>query len=75
MVKAALESARRILSKPVKKKEPIKSKHIRQLEKILAVDAKNLPNYRILAICTLAFAGFLRFSEVANLRRSDSFSS
>ena len=70
-VKAALESARRILSKPVKKKEPIKPKHIRQLVKILAVDAKNLPNYRILAICTLAFAGFFRFSEVANLRRSD----
>ena len=58
MVKAALESARRILSKPVKKKEPIKSKHIRQLAKILSVDSKNLRNYRILAICTLAFAGF-----------------
>ena len=71
MVKTALESARRILSKPIKKKEPIKPRHLRKLGKFLTEDANSLPNYRTLAICCVAFSGFLRFNEISSLRRSD----
>ena len=71
MAITALESASRILSKPIQKKEPIKPRHLRKLGKMLTENPKSLPNYRTLAICCVAFSGFLRFSEVANLRRSD----
>ncbi len=71
MAMTALESARRILAKPINKKEPIKPTHLRKLGKILTENPNNLPNYRTLAICCVAFSGFLRFNEVANLRRSD----
>ena len=71
MLKSSLESARIIWSKPIKKKEPIKPTHLRNLAKIFTENPKTLPNYSILAICCVAFSAFLKFSEVANLRRSD----
>ena len=34
-------------------------------------DSKNLPNLRFVAMCGLGVFGFLRFSEIAKLKRSD----
>ena len=69
--KTALVSARKILSKSIKKKEVITPEHLRQLCKSFSKTPDNLMNYRTIAICCVAFAGFLRFNEVANLKRSD----
>ena len=65
------EAAKRVLSKPLTKKEPIKSRHLKLLaEKFGGRDA-NLMNLRLLALCTVGFAGFLRFDELSSIKRSD----
>jgi integrase len=65
-----LESAKRILAKPVNKKEPI------SINDILAVynsmyEEKNIKNQRIICAIILAYAGFLRSAELLNIKVSD----
>ena len=71
IVLAVLEAARRLLSVPVKKKEP------GTLEIMLSFFIKfggasaTLSDLRLLTLCTLGYAGFLRFSELISLRKCD----
>ena len=68
LVKLALESARRKLSKPVQKKEIIKLRYLRDLTTMLTKHGKqNLFNIRTLTMCLISYAGFLRFSELVNI--------
>ena len=69
-VKTALEGLRRTLAKPIEKKEPITVDMLRAMVQ----DAKEhdtLSNVRLTTACLLAFAGFLRFSELVNIRACD----
>ena len=71
LVKQVLEGAKRILAHKVVKKEPITPEILKSLvEKFATVDA-SLSDVRTLTICMLGFAGFLRYSELANLKESD----
>ena len=64
------DSAKRILSKAVIKKEPIKPCHLKFLaEKFGGRDA-NLMNLRLLTLCTVGFAGFFLFDELSSIKRS-----
>ena len=65
------EAAKRVLSKPVTKKEPIKPCHLKLLAKKFGGRDANLMNLRLLALCTVGFAGFLRFDELSSIKRSD----
>ena len=66
LVQTTLQGLRRMLAKPVQKKEPV------TIEMLMAmVDDLNknetLANLRLTAACLLAFAGFLRFNELVNI--------
>lgn len=64
------EGGVRILSKPVRKKEPIT---VDILKKVVdKFNAENcLPNLRICALLLIGYAGFLRFNELANIKASN----
>ena len=71
LVKGILESAERSLSRPVVKKEPITPEMTFKIcQKFASVHA-SLSDLRTAAICVTAYAGFLRFNELAFLRCCD----
>ena len=63
-----MEGSKRILSRPVSKKEPITAEHLKLIVQKFGADLKNLMNIRICAMFLLRYAGFLRYSEIANLK-------
>ena len=69
-VKATLEGLRRMLAKPVKKKEPVT---IEMLEAIVddAERSGSLSDLRLATACLLGFSGFMRAAEVLELRPCD----
>ena len=69
-VKATLEGLQRSLAKPVVKKEPIT---VETLEAIVldAEGSGTLADLCLATACLLGFSGFLRFSELINLRPCD----
>ena len=71
MVMATVESARRLLSKPVQKKEPITPHHLYKFAKKFGGPQTSLLNQRVLTICAIGFAGFFRYSELVNTERCD----
>ncbi len=72
LVRNVLEAAKRRLAKPVVKKDPI-TIHI--LESTRMYDSKiesgSLYDLRIVTMCLLAYAGFLRSAELLHICRSD----
>ena len=62
-----VESAKRSKSKPVTKKTPITADIIKQIIDKYATPGSNLKDLRIATICTVGFAGFLRFNEISNI--------
>ena len=70
IVNATLDGLKRTLAKPVNKKSPFTVEMLREI----VLDAKKrntLSSIRLATICLLAFAGFLRFDEVASIRPCD----
>ena len=70
LVVNVLESAKRILSKQVVKKEPITVDILTSLY-LRLYSENNLKNQRIICIFLVGFSGFLRSSELLNIRVSD----
>jgi hypothetical protein len=64
------EGAKRILGKPTTQKKPLTVEHLQRIVEKFGVDSSNLYNIRICAMILLGFAGFLRYSEIANLKMS-----
>ena len=62
LVKGILESAKRSLSRPIVKKEPVTPDSICQK---YASENASLFDLHTTAICVIAYAGFLRFNELA----------
>lgn len=48
------------------KKEPITALHLEKIVRQFGADRKHLPNVRICTMMLVAFAGFLRYIELAN---------
>ncbi|XP_052080761.1 integrase/recombinase xerD homolog [Mytilus californianus] len=71
LVASVLEGAHRKIGHSVVKKEPITPHILKNIVCKYANNTCNLKDVRIACMCLLAYAGFLRFSELANLRRSD----
>ena len=70
VVRATLEGLQRILAKPVVKKVPITVEMLQQIVE----DSKRsgtLSDLRLSTACLLSFAGFLRFSELIQIRPCD----
>ncbi|XP_071143325.1 uncharacterized protein [Mytilus edulis] len=70
LVKNILEGAKRRLSVPIKKKEPITPDMLSQMFDRLYCE-NNLYNQRTISACLLSYSGFLRVSELLNLRTCD----
>ena len=66
-----LAGAKRILAHRTQKKEPITPAILEQLVSKFASKEAPLSDIRIVTICLIGFAGFLRFNEIANLKESD----
>ena len=71
LVRAIYDSAKRILSKPQPKKNQLHHIILKKLARKFGHNSATLSDLRLLSICTLGFAGFLRYSELANIRRND----
>ena len=67
---ALSNAAKRTLSKPVCKKEPIKPWHLKKLVELFGGKNASLLDIRLLTMCLVGFAGFFRFSELVNIRRN-----
>ena len=70
-MKGILESAKGSLSRPIVKKEPVTPHMVLSICQKFASANPNLSDLGTAAICVTAFAGFLRFNELANLRCCD----
>ena len=57
--------------KPAQRKEPITTESIQKVYTLIGRDTANLLDLRNYVIILLGFAGFLRFNEITNIRRSN----
>ena len=71
LVKQVLAGARRILAHKTTKKEPITPEILERLVDEFAQQNAELDDIRIVTICLVGFAGFLRYSELEALKESD----
>ena len=72
IVKLMFEAAKRLSQHKVCKKKPITVEHLDILFKKLMVNStRTLSNVRTMVICLLGFCGFMRYSEISNLKRCD----
>ncbi|XP_033752191.1 uncharacterized protein LOC117335995 [Pecten maximus] len=70
LVRNVFEGAKRLLAKPVKKKQAVTISILQNVyDKVF--DKNNLYNQRTITMCLLSYAGFMRSAEVLALRRSD----
>ena len=69
IVKMTLERSKRILSVPVKKKEPMTVDILRKI--VTFYSTLSLKVLRICTLCILGFSGFFRYSELSAIRMSD----
>lgn len=71
LVKQVVAGAKRILAHQTNKKEPITPEILAKLVDKFAGESADLDDIRIVAICLMSFAGFLRYNEVSALKESD----
>ena len=70
LVQTTLQGLRRLLARPVQKKEPITIEMLGAMVDDLDKN-ETLANARLTAACPLAFSRFLRFNELVNIRCCD----
>lgn len=75
LVKYTSEGLKRSLAKPIEKKEPITSAILRdivdmQLKQFSEITIADLSSLGTVAMCLLAYTGFLRFNELVSIRLS-----
>ena len=71
LVLPLIESAKRLLSIPVKKKEPVTPEAIQLLFSKYGSSSASLSDLGVLTLCLLGYVGFFRFDELVQLRRCD----
>ncbi|CAC5382187.1 unnamed protein product [Mytilus coruscus] len=70
LVRSIVESSKRILNRPVQKKEPIDATTIKTLFNRFC-NPRTLRDLRLLSICTVSYAGFLRYSELCSIKANN----
>nr|XP_006819126.1 PREDICTED: uncharacterized protein LOC102809450 [Saccoglossus kowalevskii] len=69
MVRATMEGCRRILAKPRKAKEPVDPKILATL--VSQKNLSSLSDLRLLCLCLISYAGFMRVGELLSVKISD----
>lgn len=67
IVRNVLEAAKRDKAKPIAKKTPLTSTILKQIIEKHADSEADLKNLRAACVCSLGFAGFLWYNELANI--------
>ena len=70
LVQETAQGLRRLLAKPNKRKEPITAEMLKSMVESVGL-TPSLTEVRLLAVCLLAFAGFMRCDELVKLRCKD----
>ena len=70
LLSATREGLHRKLAKPVVKKQPVSATLLQKMVQSLG-HAPSLSDIRLVSVALLAFAGFLRYSEISGLRCCD----
>ena len=70
LVKQIRQGVIRQVSKPVVSKEPLSPIDLKRIVQVFG-SGKNLLDLRFVTMCLMAYAGFLRFDELVNIRRND----
>ena len=73
LVMLCLEGSKRLLAKPVNKKQPITVEMLTKIVDRYGKDCATLSDLSICAFCLLGFSGFFRYSELSNIKMKDSF--
>jgi hypothetical protein len=60
--------AKTLLSRPVNKKEPITVDILEKIVDLYGTNLQNVSDLRICILCLMAFSGFFRYSELAEIR-------
>ncbi len=71
LVRQVLDGAKRMLAQRTTKKEPITPENLGQLVDRFAGPSALLSDIRTVTMCLVAFAAFLRYSELAGLKEAD----
>ena len=71
IVKETLAGAKHMLAHRTQKKEPITPEILKNLVDKFAFPGASLSSIRVVTICLVGFAGFLRFNEMANIKEAD----
>ena len=71
LIKQIVAGAKRILAHRTNKKEPITPEILAKHVNKFTGENADLDDIRIVAICLMSFAGFLRYNEVSALKESD----
>ncbi|XP_077866782.1 integrase/recombinase xerD homolog [Saccoglossus kowalevskii] len=69
MVRATMEGCRRILAKPRKAKEPVYPEILATL--VSQKNLSSLSDLRLLCLCLISYAGFMRIGELLSVKISD----
>ena len=70
-VKYLMDACKRICKKPRKKKDPITPNHLASMAHIIGGLRANLLELRNFTMILIAFAGFLRFDELSDIKAHD----
>lgn len=65
------EGVIRTVGHTIHKKEPITPEILKQIVTKYGTTSSNLKDLRLVTMCLICYAGFLRFSELVNLKRSN----
>ena len=71
MVKIALQSFKRLTATATQRKEPITPTILAAIMDIHGHSEATLADLRIVFVCLVSYAGFLRFDDLANVTRKD----
>ena len=71
LVHSVREGAHRKIGHTVIRKEPVTPEILQNIVSRYGSSSCNLKDLRIATMCLISYAGFLRFSELANLKRSN----
>jgi len=66
-IKSIVEAAKRLLARPVKKKEPVDAGIMKKLLHKYK-ESTSLKDMRLIAMCSLMYSGFLRYNEMCNIK-------
>lgn len=71
LVKMCYEGSKRILSKPINKKQPITVEMLHKIVDNFGSNYSDLSGLRVCTICILGFSGFFRYNELSNITMND----